>query len=103
MKQHQQFLQWEAQQPGQVGAVGSRGQDCSWTVGLVRRRAQLSCIIEHSRTAAGQGGSFGGHGGRRWASYLLSTSGVPNILALIFRLCFLTATFMASSRSPGTR
>lgn len=36
--------------------------------------------------------------------YLLSaSSGVPNILALIFFRCFLTATFMASSRSPGTR
>lgn len=36
-------------------------------------------------------------------TYLLSaSSGVPNILALIFFRCFLTATFMASSRSPGT-
>lgn len=37
-------------------------------------------------------------------TYLLSaSSGVPNILALIFLRCFLIATFMASSRSPGTR
>ena len=37
-------------------------------------------------------------------TYLLSaSSGVPNIFALIFFRCFLTATFMASSRSPGTR
>lgn len=36
-------------------------------------------------------------------TYLLSaSSGVPNILALIFFRCFLIATFMASSRSPGT-
>lgn len=86
---------------GQVGAVGSRGQHGSWTAGLVRCRARLSCITGHSRTAAGQGAcSMGLEAG----SYLLSaSSGVPNILALIFLLCFLTATFMASSRSPGTR
>lgn len=36
-------------------------------------------------------------------TYLLSaSSGVPNIFALIFFRCFLTATFMASRRSPGT-
>lgn len=40
---------------GQVGAVGSRGQHGSWTAGLVRCRARLSCITGHSRTAAGQG------------------------------------------------
>lgn len=33
---------------------------------------------------------------------LSASSGVPNILALIFFRCFLTATFIASSRSPGT-
>lgn len=37
-------------------------------------------------------------------TYLLSaSSGVPNILALIFFRCFRTATFMASSRRLGTR
>lgn len=41
--------------------------------------------------------------GTKAETYLLSaSSGVPNILALIFFRCFLTATFMASSRSPGT-
>lgn len=37
------------------------------------------------------------------SSLLSASSGVPNILALIFFRCFLTATFMASSRSPGIR
>lgn len=42
--------------------------------------------------------------GMEKGTYLLSaSSGVPNILALIFFRCFLTATFMASRRSPGTR
>lgn len=41
--------------------------------------------------------------GMKAGTYLLSaSSGVPNILALIFFRCFLIATFMASSRSPGT-
>lgn len=41
--------------------------------------------------------------GMKAGIYLLSaSSGVPNILALIFFRCFLIATFMASSRSPGT-
>lgn len=42
--------------------------------------------------------------GMEAGTYLLSaSSGIPNILALIFFRCFLTATFMASTRSPGTR
>lgn len=42
--------------------------------------------------------------GMQAGTYLLSaSSGVPNILALIFFRCFRTATFMASSRRPGTR
>lgn len=41
--------------------------------------------------------------GMKAGIYLLSaSSGVPNILALIFFRCFLIATFMASSRIPGT-
>lgn len=34
---------------------------------------------------------------------LSASSGIPSILALIFFRCFLTATFMASTKSPGTR
>lgn len=76
------------------GAAGPRGRVGSWT--------QAQRGAGHSRTAAGQGVRWGR--GTEAGSYLLSaSSGVPNILALIFLLCFLTATFMASSRSPGTR
>lgn len=73
----------------------------NWTAGSVKYRAWRDWVIGHSRTAAGRRTcSVGMEAG----SYLLSaSSAVPNILALIFFRCFLTATFMASSRSPGTR
>lgn len=83
------------------GSSGFQRTGQQLDTGLVRGRAPLSCIIGHSRTTAGQGVRLVG---MEAGSYLLSaSSGVPNILALIFLLCFLTATFMASSRSPGTR